>query len=229
MLAAADIENPDIAGFWSEVVRDFLQYDSVINSFKVEISNLRQSPNQKHKTFVRSLVSRATTIQHLNGVSEESRIVGKIFGCLIPINIHFIQLHLKAEDKLPTVKNILNAAEMVDKYPLLPPITSPDTLLAVFIASTPTNLTTNVNANGIIRILLRIQIKIVLTLFRIHRFQTGIEYLGMTVFANSRGLPVRISIVGDIHDHDHHMLRENSVHLALTKYRGDNSKTYFCL
>ena len=140
LLCTADIESPDISGLWSELVAEFLQNDSAINSLKEEFSNLRQISNQKCKAFIRSVVSRATTIQHLTGVSEESRIVEKIFGSLLSINSHFIQLHLKSEDKLPTVKNILHAAEIVDKYPLLLPISSPaDSVSAAFIAATPTS------------------------------------------------------------------------------------------
>jgi len=140
LLATADIECPDISGLGSELVAEFLQNDLAINMLKEEFANLRQSPNQKCKAFIRSVVSRATTIQHLTGISEESKIVEKIFGSLLPINSHFIQLHLKSEDKSTTIKNILNAAETIDKYPLILPMSSPDSVSTAFIASPSTSL-----------------------------------------------------------------------------------------
>ena len=136
LLATADIESPDTCGLWSELVAEFLQNDSAINSLKEEFSNLRQSPNQKCKAFIRAVVNRATAIQHLSGISEESRIVEKIFGSLIAINSHFIQQHLKSEDKLPKIKNILQAAETIDKYPLLPSMTAPETMSTALNATT---------------------------------------------------------------------------------------------
>jgi hypothetical protein len=139
LLATADIESPDISGLWSELVSEFLQNDSAINSLKEEYSNLRQTSSQKCKAFIRSVVSRATTIQHITGISEESRIVEKIFNSLISINSPFIQLHLKSEDKLPTIKNILQAAEIVDKYPLQPLVPTSDLVTTAFLASTSNN------------------------------------------------------------------------------------------
>lgn len=139
LLATADIESPDISGLWSELVVEFLSNDSAINSLKEEFSNLRQNSTQKCKAFIRSVVSRATTIQHITGITEESRIVEKIFGSLIPINSHFIQLHLKSEDLHPTIKNILHAAEIVDKYPLNTLIHSKDSVSTAFLATSPTS------------------------------------------------------------------------------------------
>jgi len=72
-------------------------------------------------------------------ITEESRIAEKIFGSLIAINSHFIQLHLKSEDLHPTIKSILHAAIIVDKYPLHPLNHSQDSVTTAFLASSPTN------------------------------------------------------------------------------------------